>query len=403
MDKEGRFSRISSELVNAFPGARFCYTSLTYTRQDGIVKSFGFSARRFTATVKEQEREILIEAWHPDRQNCLVGYISFRWDKNEEGVLELVNFNSSLTRQNFKIGGTTKANDDNQAGTHGEGLKIGALAMMRGSSPYRVVIESSGSRWSFFFQKPRGGDQHDVEFKCRITTYNEDKFEEGKKISTGKPRVAHEYHMWEDVCVRIGGESSMTGSDGLKTKGKKVSLAEIRDWISIGLYTNTTISPIRTNEGDLILEASTFHLLNIELASGSASGKPSIYGYNFARGDVDRDRRSIQDPRQEARQVTAIWSGVLGNPSHKSELIGKYARLIRYELNQVADVMLYARRDNTYLDKHVAKMTWEYMRKMDPDKEGLLPFYYNPSDGQNVSTSTLNYYACQLIYAPLAL
>ncbi|KAF7900045.1 hypothetical protein EAF00_004381 [Botryotinia globosa] len=60
--------------------------------------------------------------------NGILGFLAF--DK-KRGMVELCNYNSQLAREVLDMGGTSKADDDEMAGTHGEGSKLAALLMIR--------------------------------------------------------------------------------------------------------------------------------------------------------------------------------------------------------------------------------------------------------------------------------
>jgi hypothetical protein len=90
--------------------------------------------RDFKPVMTKSKHEILIEIRHPTQKeaggrNVLCGFIRFRYDDNNEGVLEIVNFNAKLQRWHLGFGGTSKAKATEQAGQHGEGMKLAALIM----------------------------------------------------------------------------------------------------------------------------------------------------------------------------------------------------------------------------------------------------------------------------------
>jgi hypothetical protein len=76
-----------------------------------------------------------IEARHPDTDK-LLGFIS--WDN---GTIQYTNFGAKLNRNCLNMGVSTKRDDDESAGTHGEGFKVASLVMVR--KGYHVRYEAS--------------------------------------------------------------------------------------------------------------------------------------------------------------------------------------------------------------------------------------------------------------------
>ena len=136
-----------------------------------------------------------IEARHPDTHE-LLGFILWK-----DGTIQYSNLGAQLSQKALNFGVSTKRNDDDLAGVHGEGFKVASLVMIRRG--YRVRYEASKFYWNFQF----GGRDGDILY-CKLTQM------EGKKLEKQiaeyeakvKSRSARELkaNIWEDVTVKIG-------------------------------------------------------------------------------------------------------------------------------------------------------------------------------------------------------
>ena len=85
-----------------------------------------------------------------------LGYIRFSGRTNPQGetcmgTVEVTNRRATLQPRHLDIGGSPKADSPDQAGAHGEGLKLALLIMMRGRQNHRVRCSSGGFSWAFNF------------------------------------------------------------------------------------------------------------------------------------------------------------------------------------------------------------------------------------------------------------
>lgn len=357
---------------------------LTRTRRDGILRSFELPSEQFAPEKTERGREILIQVFDqksPTGSRNLLGYIRFKWDKNEEGTLEVTNFKASLQLWHLSIGGTSKALDALQAGQHGEGFKMAALTFRRFPHNHTFRIDSSGFRWNFNFNTQR-------KLICRLSRLlDADQIIKARRTVRGQPRTT-KHRKWEDVSVVIGAPTKGRGSNAVVNKGQKIPLTEFREWLKVTIDIEGPESVIRTTCGDLIMDPAhrnKLYLRGLLLPHGSATGRLLRYGYNFRQGQIGRDRVSLGGSKQESRQVTAIWAAALRKAGPGSELISTYTELMLKWLNKAADVTL---DDKTQcLDKDIAQMVWNKMRQINQDESRRPPFYYCPSDTKDVSCS----------------
>ncbi|OAL50232.1 hypothetical protein IQ07DRAFT_510130, partial [Pyrenochaeta sp. DS3sAY3a] len=160
---------------------------------NSYVPTWGCS-EAFRESYQNCNRVILISATHPKTQD-LLGFIRFEYDQNGLSVdgLKMVNFSATLEYQMLGIGTTTKAKNSNQAGQHGEGLKLSALVFRRNN--YNFCIESGEQSWNFIFEKG--------ELTCKIHEMRDKNLTVLRDIEKGKPRTFI-FRPWEDVCVTVG-------------------------------------------------------------------------------------------------------------------------------------------------------------------------------------------------------
>ncbi|KAF2866205.1 hypothetical protein BDV95DRAFT_649757 [Massariosphaeria phaeospora] len=344
-------------------------------RRDGIRRTFGLTLRQFKPQYREDARTILIQVFHPSTKR-LLGYLRFRYDKNDEGELEATNFGASLQQYNLSIGGTTKAGDQGQSGEFGEGLKLAALIFRRHPNNFTFRIESSSFKWNFIFNQ-------DLKLVCQFTRIESNKFEKEKKLAKNKPRTTV-HHAWEDVSVFIGTPRTGLASTGDRGKSNKIPLAEFRQWLGVTI----DIRPprlIMTDAGDLIMDKphqGILYLRGLQLPGGSGSGKPYRYSYNFLEGKTNRERDVMRSATSEARQVTAIWAAAIKDDGKgDSNLISAYTDLLLGSINKYADVLLDS--EDIPLSLDTATRIWAHMCS-DRDGQGKV-FYYCPGNGKDES------------------
>ena len=190
-----------------------------------MLRSFDVKMSDFKVEKIEESNLIRFRALHP-RTEELMGYIHFahRDGVSREG-LEIVNFKASLEYFNLMRGGGTKANDHNQFGQFGEGLKLAALVFRRAG--YTCGIESSQFQWDFRY--------HDGELAVWIERIMD--LEVAKRAPEAARLSQPETpHPCEDVRVTIG---KMKGDKlsiyGLPVELKPVSLNDFRKWIEVSL------------------------------------------------------------------------------------------------------------------------------------------------------------------------
>lgn len=272
------------------------------------------------------------------------------------------------------IGTTTKVKNSNQAGQHGEGLKLSALVFRRNN--YNFCIESGEQSWNFIFAKG--------ELACKIYETRDQDLTMLRDKEKGKPRTLV-FRPWEDVCVTVGASGLSRRVDNKVVPGNRVSVDEFRKWLKITLDVNPPKEIIRTVKGDIIRNPEyrgQMYLRGLLLPNGGVTQRQYEYGYNFHEGHTSRDRSSLSSSGEETNRITAIWEAAMReDKSARSEVVAEYADLLQNSLNQKGDVMLGTGR---CLSKDNTKRIWKIMLASVEARPGKPGFYYNAVDNRNV-------------------
>lgn len=353
---------------------------LTADRRDEIRRGFHISLRDFAPISSESSGVILIQQFHPVSKE-LCGYIRFKYNKNGDGELEVRNFNASLKYRHLKIGASTKAHDKNQSGKYGEGLKVAALIFRRFPNNHSFRIESSGFSWNFIFNQ-------ELDLACTLTRMSDAKLaQENKKAESQQSAPTSQSR--ERVSIFIGARRTSYTSMGEVTRGNKIHVDDFRKWLDVTLDINPPTDIVHTTAGDLILDPAyknKHYLQGLLLPSGSMSGKPHNYGYNFMKGHTNRDRDAIAQPGGESRQRLAIWAaGIRIGGAKGDELLSIYTNLLLNSLNELGDVALPSKWP--CLDPDIAGKVWKHMCTINQGPDGRPAFYYTATEGKDVSRS----------------
>ena len=344
---------------------------------------------------EEDKSEIIIRAIRSPGQTInselTFGFIRFRWDCSELGVLELVNFQSSLQLRDLGMGGTTKAKDLGQAGQHGEGLKLAALVMLRYPQNHSVSIASSKCEWNFKLNTKR-------KLVCKVKGIDPREINAQRSnirdlVAQGKPREM-EGRAWGDVSVKVGIKCNHRTSRNDRASSGKIALKDFKKWLSATIDINIPTSIIRTPYGDLILDPqhkNKTYLQGLLLPHSSSSGKTYEYGYNFAEGRTDRDRESLTSAKAEAGYVAQIWEHALkkernealepGRPMNQHSFVARYTQLLLEKFTVCADVNEAQR----FVSRDTITKVWSYMRTTGSEMYDPPAFYYYASNSSDVS------------------
>lgn len=288
--------------------------------RDGIIKSFNLSENDFHVISRKNSTEIIYKVKGKKGTPKWLGYI--RWyQRNGVGIVDITNRQATLEPQHLDMGDSSKSNDQNQAGTHGEGLKVALLVMMRGSQNHAVECYSGGHAWAFDFDMQRKLVAYRskmtsaaIDSACNIANNN---VLNSKLLPFG-------VHPGKDVQFLIGTNITGRTDKGLTTLRKGVTRNEFKEWTRAALFLQDTNSKevVRTSEGDLIMDprfSGNVYLKGLLLKestparSASITGKTLRYGYNFATGVTNRERESVADADDETRAILSIWNHAIRN------------------------------------------------------------------------------------------
>jgi hypothetical protein len=295
----------------------------------------------------------------------LLGFIRF-----QNGVLEFTNFKAQLPRRALDLGVTTKRDNHELAGTHGEGFKVAALVMARRG--YRVRYEASEYYWNF-----KLGGRNKNHLYCHLGPMAEGKLGSLKKadatrLSKGTPRPLTS-NIWEDVSVKIGRFNAKSG-------GEKIAKDDFLRWVNVSLDLDNPAKMIQTPYGSLILDEKFKGRIYLKglLLEGNTSSKDFRFGYNFLRGDVNRDRQRLTDSKSEADMLTKIWTAAIDKDG--LEILDQYITMLKE--STLADVNL----AQDYISEPLAKKIWQRLLAQDPEKK---IFYHD-----NINSDRVKYLLC---------
>ena len=341
-------------------------------RKDAIIDRFNLDPHTFKPAIKDTRTQIQITAHRndvPETGNAqleLLGFILF--DKTA-GSVELTNFKTHLEVKYLHIGESSKEGQEKFAGVHGEGFKIGALVMRR--QGHSVRITSSSYYWNFNF----GGAHREMlccnlsQAKAHVVRRKREAYaQKAAKKNFQRPLEAN---IWEDVTVKIG---KSRGNDSTK-----LSEAEFREWLhaSIELCPPDPTGLVRTTYGDLIMDpqfSNHIYLKGLRVPGYKSSGRNYVFGYNFIRGNIDRDRHRLANPSEEASMVTNIWHGAMTAEGYR--VTDAYVKLF-HEHEDCADIAF----AKDKVSSSTAEIIWHWLRSTSPDV-----FFYTESDQPTPST-----------------
>ncbi|CAK7215016.1 hypothetical protein SCUCBS95973_002332 [Sporothrix curviconia] len=386
---------ISSTYTNWAP--REAFRELVQNWRDGIISSFGMQERDFRVTRQEhtsdRNTEIVYKAARandPLGQEQWLGYIRYK-GRDGEGTIDMVNCKAMLEPWHLDMGGTSKAHDEQQAGTHGEGLKVALLVLMRGQqnhsircrSGYRIHCRSGDSirsrsgafNWTFNFTT-RG------RLVARLHRMTDEAV--ARAVSQGE-RLVHRTLLPlvaepdRDVQFVIGEARRGRDEHGLPTKRSGIKQAQFEAWTKAALFLyhdnagngggggNGALLP--TLSGDLILApalSGTIYLKGLLLSestparSASMTSLPLRYGYNFVSGRTNRDRMSVASGGEEARAIMAIWDEAM---DHNQDFVARMSDMLN-STNEPAYADIAGAK--TYMPRRSAVRLLHYLLHSDP-------------------------------------
>ncbi|CAK7204861.1 hypothetical protein SEUCBS139899_007623 [Sporothrix eucalyptigena] len=351
---------------------REAFRELVQNWRDEIIKSFLLAESDFRVKPREEttsgrNTEIVYNAVFVDTdgvEKCL-GYIRFK-GRDGEGTVDIVNASATLKPRHLVLGFTSKTNQEHQAGSFGEGLKLALIVLMRGEQNHHVQCRSGGFTWSFNFNKDglliaclrRMSPKH-------ISRVSEQVSRQAKRSQSLLPFVSRPE---EDVHFVIGQRLKGTSELGEPVKRNFVTQTQFDAWTEAVLF-------LQNNAGEDAIIHTLYHgdllwapqlqgkmylkglLLDESTASRSASktSLPLRFGYNFAYGRTERDRKTVLSADEEARAMLAIWEAAL---TLRPDLIAELSNMLNSSKPRYADVT----GARWYMTKKTASLLKAYLR-----------------------------------------
>ncbi|KAI1777858.1 hypothetical protein F4818DRAFT_439180 [Hypoxylon cercidicola] len=335
---------LSSRYANQWtPKAAF--RELVQNWRDGIIKEFNILESDFLVTCREYDDQIIYKATIRGNQVCL-GYI--RWSRFfGEGTVDILNRRAVLQPWHLDMGGTSKQHENNQAGAHGEGLKVAALVLMRQPQDHAVRIVSGGFWWSFYFD----GQNKLVAHIAKAVPPRE-RFGDIYSVYSDADKQTRAHHFLSPHAIGPAQNAVQVfidakGRDESRRKAQKeVTREEFKEWCKAALFLQQIDAEnvVTTPTGDLILDprfGGHVYLKGLLLKestngrSASITGKVLRYGYNFATGATNRERESMAAADEESRAILYIWDRAV---AMKRDLVGRIHDLLNSRKPEYADV-----------------------------------------------------------------
>ncbi|KAI1105884.1 hypothetical protein F4804DRAFT_330804 [Jackrogersella minutella] len=317
-----------------------------YATQWGPIEAFR-ELQEFTVVLEEDEDEIVYKAIAsgssrrtPGKSEKCLGYI--RWARrNGAGFVDITNRQATLEPWHLDMGSTSKKNDKNQAGMHGEGLKVALLVLMRGPHNHAVRCLSGGFSWTFNFTSQR----RLVACPVRMTPDAVMKVRDQARSEVNRTLLPIAVNPGEDVQFLIGAIAKGRDEGGYPTERNEVTREEFENWTRAAIFLQKIADGgiIKTKKGDLITDSrfsGSIYLKGLLLKesqlgrSASITGKKMYCGYNFAAGATNRERESMATADDESRKILAIWNQALLT---QASLIGQLHKLLNSN-TEFADV-----------------------------------------------------------------
>ncbi|KAJ5938391.1 hypothetical protein N7466_001525 [Penicillium verhagenii] len=283
--------------------------------KDAILETFQLDRRDFKLSFQDDHDHFAIIGSSAPKGHAEPHARGFIKYEKKTGQVMLVNACARLPIECLVMGHTTRDRDNRLCGSHGDGLKLAALAMNR--QQFQMSIAASHCHWKFGLHGPQQS------LRCVITA--------ARKISrTDWPAAADDmanlrFRIERDVAVVIGA--------GRSNQSRPVSPKTFLRWLRVTLDIHGLVSPtsvVQTPQGDLLLDpkhSGQLFLHRVRLAMHPVGGKVFMYGYNFACGKFSRDREGLISQVDLADLVRQIWEYALS--LREKDLFPSYVNLLR--------------------------------------------------------------------------
>ncbi|EEY20816.1 conserved hypothetical protein [Verticillium alfalfae VaMs.102] len=262
------------------------FRELVQNWRNEVIRASGLNPQQFMNSVTREimtndlEVEILYKATKPAQGSRgapeVFGFIRYKGE-NGQGTVELTNRKSTLQLEHLEMGGTSKRHAANQAGTHGEGMKLAALSMMRPDNNHSVQCVSRGCTWTFYLNSL-------IKLCVKVERIPKSRLQQSmppsralKQIHSTCVAAPH-----EDVQFLLGARSKTDDQTKQNTQHVPITKAVFESWTSTALFLQepNPQMTITTSRGKLLLEPKYHGKLYLKglLLSHSTRNSVSISG-----------------------------------------------------------------------------------------------------------------------------
>ncbi|KAK5994360.1 hypothetical protein PT974_04834 [Cladobotryum mycophilum] len=388
-DSEVTLSSISKTHTITFPlkstytnwGSVEAFREFVQNWRDAIIASFRLDEHNFRVIREEHQEHDSVEVVykvprpHSDPLEYL-GYIHF---DERSGSVEIVNRNAQLKPSHLDLGSTSKSQSLDQAGAHGEGLKIALLVMQRESQNHAVHCVHGSCTWNFNFT---GAGRLVAHIRRMSAKHIEQEDSKSQKVLQ-RGLVPFAPSSVRDVRFIISGQGQGRDERGLKKNRSPVGLGEFREWCESALFLQNLHNDgiISSARGDLITDPSlrgNLYLKGLLLSkstrkvSASLTGKNLRFGYNFYQGQTNRERQSFTKTEEEGYAIINIWDAVI---SFRPEYVAHLSDMLLLSKPECADVAVatatecMSKRAATVLRDHLFSDGSKWYYSVDEKKE----------------------------------
>ncbi|KAH8688423.1 hypothetical protein BGZ61DRAFT_353878 [Ilyonectria robusta] len=290
--------------------------------QWGPVEAFRelFKVIRKERTI-DGKTHILYTVPNPKVATDCLGYIRFARFDDQEGFVEVTNRKAVLQPGHLDFGSSSKRNENTQAGTHGEGLKLALLVLLRGHQNHAIRCTTGNVRWNFNFSNLKNL----VARLGKMTYAQIDAEQKASQVLRKDGVIPFAPSASDDVQFLIGWSTRKGRDDkGILRTRDRVHINDFEEWCKSAIFLQFMRNEdiVRTTAGDLIYNnllprSGNLYLKGLLLKestgvdSASMTGKPLKFGYNFRDGVTNRERKHIQGRNAESQAILRIWDQVL--------------------------------------------------------------------------------------------
>jgi len=157
-------------------------------------------------------------------------------------------------------------------------------------------------------------------------------------------------------------------------KGEKIPEEHFKLWMKQSLELEPPSTVIETKKGTIILDdtfKNTLYLKSL-LLERNPNAKAFKFAYNFAQGEVNRDRASLANPTEQGAILAGIWEEAIKNAG-EVPLIDYFGML--QEEQKWADVQFV----DDSISLETARKIRQHLHDQDPENR---KFYYYKKGGQ---------------------